>query len=292
MVIGGLRRVAPCKDYAQAVPGSMRHVALGKSTGEVIAFRRGLPLAHTHPRTSFLALIVPILLLEPVAAAQGLEGRPLPSSSSTAPSWEIGGGVSYLAPPIRGGSNPFGAGFGGRLGFSTSNVYLGVSVIDYLGSQDVDLTTHSLLYGGEVGYGFTVQTGTGVFFTVRPEAGVGGLTLFYTTPTASSLPASSATVKTRANVDVVTTASASSSVVSGSSSSSSGGSSSNPHVLVRRELRGREGLDAPGARHRRRRRRHEHVAHVRHRGRARTSILSGSRVRALRAVRAGECRPR
>ena len=210
----------------------MRHVALGKSTGEVIAFRRGLPLAHTHPRTSFLALIVPILLLEPVAAAQGLEGRPLPSSSSTAPSWELGGRASYLAPPIRGGSNPFGAGFGGRLGFSTSNVYLGVSVIDYLGSQDVDLTTHSLLYGGEVGYGFTVQTGTGVFFTVRPEAGVGGLTLFYTTPTASSLPASSATVKTRANVDVVTTASASSSVVSGSSSSSSGGSSSIPDTTT------------------------------------------------------------
>jgi hypothetical protein len=172
-------------------------------------------------------LIVLVLLAQPrVASAQGLEGRPVPSSSSSAPSWELGGRASYLAPPIHGGSNPFGAGFGGRLGLSTSNVYVGVTVIDYLGSQDVDLTTHSVLYGGEIGYGLSVATGTGVFFTVRPEAGVGGLTLFYTTPNTSSAPASSATVKTRANVDVISTASASSNVVSPSSSSSGSSGSS------------------------------------------------------------------
>jgi hypothetical protein len=178
-----------------------------------------------------LLLLLVLCARARIASAQGLEGRPLPSSSSSVPSWELGGRASYLAPPIHGGSNPFGAGFGARLGLSTSNVYVGVTVIDYLGSQDVDLTTHSLLYGGEVGYGFSVATGTGVFFTVRPEAGVGGLTLFYTTPNARSAPSSSATVKTRANVDVITTASASSNVVSsGSSSGSSGGSSSSSSV--------------------------------------------------------------
>ncbi len=181
------------------------------------------------PFSALLRAVLPTLALfvaaPRVASAQSLEGRALPAPSSSATSWELGARASYLAPPIHGGSNPFGAGFGGRLGVSMQSIYIGVSVIDYLGSQDVDLSTRSLLYGAEVGYGFRVPTGNGVFFMVRPEVGAGGLTLFYTTPSTSSTPATSTTVATRANVDVITTASASA-ATSGSSGSS--GSSSSP----------------------------------------------------------------
>lgn len=96
--------------------------------------------------------------------------------------WEIAGVAGYLAPPTRGAANPFGAGFGGRLGVAFEHLYLGVSVVDYLGGQDVDLTTHALTYGGEVGYQFQHALGSATTLTFRPSLGLGAMTVFYTTP--------------------------------------------------------------------------------------------------------------
>jgi hypothetical protein len=134
--------------------------------------------------------------------------------------WELAGKAAFGAPPVRGGTTPFGAGFGGRLGFSIANVYLGASVVDYLGSTDVDAWSHGVLYGGELGYGIRSGDLGGVVLVVRPQVGVGGLTVFHTTPIAASTATTSRTVRARADVDVVTTA-------SGGSSGGSSGSASN-----------------------------------------------------------------
>lgn len=134
--------------------------------------------------------------------------------------WELAGRASYAAPPVRGGTSPFGAGFGGRLGFSIANVYLGASVVDYLGSTDIDAWAHGVLYGGELGYGIRSGDLGGVVLIVRPQVGVGGLTIYHTTPIASSGTTTSRGVRTRTDVDVITTA-------SGGTSGGSSGSGSN-----------------------------------------------------------------
>jgi hypothetical protein len=174
----------------------------------------------------------------PTALAEG-EGRPT-APSRLVTDWELAGRASYLTPPIRGGTNPFGAGFGGRLGLSLANVYLGVTVIDYLGSTDVDLATHGLLYGGEVGYGFRIAAGASKLLTIRPEVGVGGLTLFYTTPSTASATTTSGAVATRANVDVITTATATKVTTppsrSPSPSSGSSASASQPNTVTMSNL--------------------------------------------------------
>jgi hypothetical protein len=136
------------------------------------------------------------------------------------PEWELAGKAAYSAPPVRGGTSPFGAGFGGRLGFSIAGVYLGASVVDYMGATDIDAWAHGVLYGGEIGYGLRSSDVGGVTFVIRPQVGVGGLTVFHTTPITSSSSTTSRTVRTRANVDVITTA-------SGGTSSGSSGSASN-----------------------------------------------------------------
>src|ERR1700690_3817341 len=42
---------------------------------------------------------------------------------------ELAAQASYVTPPIRGGANPFGAGFGGRVGLVYSGFYVGASVV-------------------------------------------------------------------------------------------------------------------------------------------------------------------
>jgi hypothetical protein len=124
------------------------------------------------------------------------------------PDWdfELGGKVAYLSPPIRGGTSPFGAGFGGRAGFSFSQVYVGLSVVDYLGSKDVDVTNTSLLYGAELGYGIRLVRVNGSVLTLRPQVGAGGISVFRTDPstTASTRTTSSGR---RGRADVVSSAS-------------------------------------------------------------------------------------
>lgn len=95
---------------------------------------------------------------------------------------ELGAQAGYVAPPIRGGTNPFGAGFGGRLGLVYSGLYVGASVVDFLGGSDVDVSYRALLYGLEVGYGLRIPAFGETTFTVRPQLGVGNAAVYYTDP--------------------------------------------------------------------------------------------------------------
>lgn len=138
--------------------------------------------------------------------ASAAESLPAPSTSTI--DFELGGAFAYTTPPIRGGTSPFGMGVGGRAGLAFSNgVYVGLSVIDYLGSKDVDVTDTALLYGLELGYGFRLaETSDGGRLTLRPQVGAGGVTVFRTDPSLSA--ASTATSGSgRKRVDVVTSAS-------------------------------------------------------------------------------------
>lgn len=112
---------------------------------------------------------------------------------------ELAAGAVYLTPPIRGGATPFGAGFGARVGIDVSGLYLGASVLDFLGAKDVDVSYRALLCGAEVGYGFRLPAFGNAFWLLRPRLGIGDAAIYYTDPT---LPI---------HVDVVTTASGSSS---------------------------------------------------------------------------------
>ena len=138
--------------------------------------------------------------------ASASEALPPPSTSSI--DFELGGAVAYTTPPIRGGTSPFGMGLGGRAGLAfSSGVYVGLTVIDYLGSKDVDVTDTALLYGLDLGYGFRLaDTADGGRFTLRPQVGVGGLTVFRTDPSlnAATTPTSGSG---RQRVDVVSSAS-------------------------------------------------------------------------------------
>jgi hypothetical protein len=138
------------------------------------------------------------------ASAESPPVEPVPPK----PDWdfELGGKVAYLSPPIRGGTSPFGAGFGGRAGFAFSQVYVGLSVVDYLGSKDVDVTDTSLLYGAELGYGIRLVRVNGSVLTLRPQVGAGGISVFRTdSSTTTSTGATSRGRRGRA--DVVSSAS-------------------------------------------------------------------------------------
>lgn len=132
-----------------------------------------------------------------------------PPSTSTI-DFELGGAFAYTTPPIRGGTSPFGMGFGGRAGLAfASGVYIGLSVIDYLGSKDVDVTDTALLYGLDLGYGFRLaSTPEGGRLTLRPQIGAGGLTVFRTDPSLTAASSSSSATGGRGQrVDVVSSAS-------------------------------------------------------------------------------------
>jgi hypothetical protein len=140
------------------------------------------------------------------SAQETSEAMPPPSTSGI--DFELGGAVAYTTPPIRGGTSPFGMGFGGRAGLAfASGVYVGLSVIDYLGSKDIDVTDTALLYGLDLGYGFRLaETTDGGKLTLRPQVGAGGVTVFRTDPSlnAATTPTSGSG---RQRVDVVSSAS-------------------------------------------------------------------------------------
>jgi hypothetical protein len=88
---------------------------------------------------------------------------------------KAGGGTNPLGgsgqPP-----NPLGFGLGARGGVSIVGIYVGANVLYYLGSSETvlgsNLSVHSLLYGGELGYDIKVA-----ILTIRPQVGVGNYTL-------------------------------------------------------------------------------------------------------------------
>jgi hypothetical protein len=137
-----------------------------------------------------------------------------PAAPATPPAWsfELGGAITYATAPIRGGTTPFGLGFGGRAGFSTSHVYFGLRVLDFLGGKEIDVTNTALLYGAEAGYDVGLGSISAGAFTLRPRVGGGGISVSRTDP--STIAATSGT-SGRGRVDVVSRASGSS---SGSSS--------------------------------------------------------------------------
>ncbi len=130
----------------------------------------------------------------PVQADEPGAVPPLAPSERT-PIFELAARSGYVAPPIRGAVNPFGAGFGARAGFDLGHLYLGAAVMDYLGGSDVGATDQGLLLGAELGYSGRV----GRYVTIRPQLGVGDTRLSHTEP------------GTGGGVDVVTSASGSSS---------------------------------------------------------------------------------
>jgi hypothetical protein len=129
----------------------------------------------------------------PPHAPEGVSGG---DGSSVAQSWhvELAATVGYTSPPIRGGTTPFGTGFGARIGAAFDHLYLGISGVSYLGGTDVAITETALAGGFDIGYGTFVDWG-GVRFILRPLVGVGGVRVSHTDPS---------TAKT---ADVVTSAS-------------------------------------------------------------------------------------
>jgi hypothetical protein len=162
----------------------------GEPFGSVRPTEKRLPMSG---RGLLFALV---LASAPARAEDPPAAQPEPESSVR---WELAAKAVYTSPPIRGGTTPFGAGFGGRFGLVVSNLYVGVSVVDYLGGTDIDLSDHAVLYGGELGYGFRVALDDArtSFFVVRPQVGVGGMTLFHVDP--SLLKKSSPDVVTSAS---------------------------------------------------------------------------------------------
>ena len=111
--------------------------------------------------------------------------------------WELAGRAAYVTAPIRGGTNPFGAGFGARAGLTWgSGWYLGATFTYFLGGKDVDVSYRAIFYGLDFGYGFRFRTIGGSSFTLRPTIGAGDAAVYYTDPSLAA--------------DVVTSASGSS----------------------------------------------------------------------------------
>ena len=111
---------------------------------------------------------------------------PAPDQSSaprgTGSTFELSGKLAYASPPIRGGTNPFGAGFGARAGLVFSGFYVGATITSFLGGKDVDVSYRSLLYGIETGFGFRLPLVGATALTLRPQFGLGDAAIYYTDP--------------------------------------------------------------------------------------------------------------
>lgn len=138
------------------------------------------PAAKARTVAPSIIFLLAIACGKDARADETIAAQPVATTSNT--TFEIGGVASYLTPPVHGGTTPFGLGFGGRVGFSFSDIYMGASVIQYLGGTDVDTSDRALLYGMEFGYGPRFPAFGGAFVTVRPTVGVGGAAVSHTDP--------------------------------------------------------------------------------------------------------------
>lgn len=109
-------------------------------------------------------------------------GEPSAAEASSGVHLELGGVLSYVTPPIRGGANPFGVGLGGRAGIRWSGVYVGIDIVDFLGETDVDITYAAMLYGLDVGYGFSVPAWPGANWVLRPQLTLGDAAVSFSNP--------------------------------------------------------------------------------------------------------------
>jgi hypothetical protein len=85
------------------------------------------------------------------------------------------------------GSNDFGFGFGGRAGISFFGFYGGLSAVDYLGKSVDNVTTHTLLLGGELGFGIKISR-----LTIRPLLGLGEGIISESVPVVPAMSSSTA----------------------------------------------------------------------------------------------------
>jgi hypothetical protein len=85
-----------------------------------------------------------------------------------------------------GSPNPLGFGLGGRAGIAIMGIYGGVNFVYYFGgstnfpSPVPNISVHSMMYGVEAGYGFSILG----LLTIRPQVGLGNFT--FTTSLGSS----------------------------------------------------------------------------------------------------------
>jgi len=76
-------------------------------------------------------------------------------------------------PDSGGGTNPLDFGLGGRAGVVLfDHLYGGVNLMYYLGGSDNGESVHTLMYGLEAGWGFTLID----ILTIRPQVGLGNAT--------------------------------------------------------------------------------------------------------------------
>jgi hypothetical protein len=153
-------------------------------------------------------MVLPLVMVSPSLRAQEPPEVEPPPDVVVAPAvrmylFEAAATAGYATVPIRGGVNPFGAGFGGRLGLNLSHLYLGVSVTDYLGGSDNQATDRALLLGGEVGYSGTL----GRHLILRPLLGVGDTFLFHREPGGGGAALTPGAAASGGAPDVVTSAS-------------------------------------------------------------------------------------
>ena len=72
-----------------------------------------------------------------------------------------------------------------------------MSVLDFLGSKDVDVSYRALLYGFEVGYGLRLPAFGSAFWLLRPRFGVGDAAVYYTDPSLAADVVTSASGRRR-----------------------------------------------------------------------------------------------
>ena len=92
------------------------------------------------------------------------------------------------------GSNDLGFGFGGRGGISFFGFYGGLSAVDYLGTSQTlpppgggTFTRHTLLLGGELGFGIKISR-----LTIRPLLGLGEGIISESVPVVPAMSSSTA----------------------------------------------------------------------------------------------------
>ena len=141
----------------------------------------------------------PPVIEAPAPTASSDAPAPPPQAPANTMAVELAGRGGYASAPIRGGTNPFGFGFGGRLGMDLSGLYLGATVVDFLGGKDVDLSYNALLYGVEVGWSLRFPAWSSGYLLVRPLLGLGAISVNVTDPELLA--------QQKGRVDVVTSAS-------------------------------------------------------------------------------------
>jgi len=180
------RRVLRLVVLAAAFGFGLSASGLGRAQGEAPPYDLQLPPLPPYPGEDPDAPPRPASPAEPRPSGEDAKGRAEAEGATdgTEPTYvfEAAARSGFASAPIRGAVNPFGAGFGARVGFNLSRVYLGATIIDYIGGADLAATDQALLFGIEAGYSVPL----GSLFTLRPELGIGDAILTHNEPITSA----------------------------------------------------------------------------------------------------------